>query len=206
MGSRLACPESALAAAGIVGQWEVDATTATISHDLAGALFLFGDALMAGVCLPLSRTLDLIHAEDRPLAAEDYRKILASGGPTAVEVRVTGATGGERVIQVRGYFAWSEGDGMIGRGVLIDVTDLPRLPMMRAPGATAAPARVQPSGSDPLAEAAERSIEVRTALGQTGHGALRLAADLLLWEINTALAARHTASDKPVPDHLKRVR
>lgn len=206
MGSRLACPESALAAAGIVGQWEIDATTATISHDCAGALFLFGDELLAGVCLPISRILDLIHVGDRPLAVEEYRRTLTSGGPTVIEVRVTGATGGERVIQVRGYFAWSEGDGMIGRGVLIDVTDLPRQPTPRAPSATAAPARIRPSGSDPLAEAAEHSIEVRTALGQTGHGALRLAADLLLWEINTALAARHTASDKAVPDLLKRLR
>jgi len=59
---------------------------------------------------------------------------------------------------------------------------------------------------DPLAEAAARGVEVRTALGRSGHGALRLAADLLLFEINTAIAARHTVSDKPIAMMSKRPR
>ncbi|MFC6789356.1 hypothetical protein ACFQE0_06775 [Methylobacterium komagatae] len=60
--------------------------------------------------------------------------------------------------------------------------------------------------NDPLAEAADLAVELRKSLGRTGHGALRLAADLLLWEINTAIAERHVISDKPVPGLSRRAR
>ncbi|WP_378968253.1 hypothetical protein [Methylobacterium komagatae] len=100
---------------------------------------------------------------------------------------------------------------MTGRGVLIDVTNIHAwsgpIPSQAAPLTRRHPpvaAATEPN--DPLAEAADLAVELRKSLGRTGHGALRLAADLLLWEINTAIAERHVISDKPVPGLSRRAR
>lgn len=205
MGSRLTFPASALAAAGIVGEWEVVGESPSMTIDRSAAEFLFGDEEVSETCVSLEDIIALVPAENRSAAREYCWKVREEGGPLVFEADLAGRGGGPRRMQVRGAFGWDESGRMIGRGVFIDTTN--HMGPVFKP-ALAAPAKaVQPSPaippSDPLAEAAERSIEVRTALGRSGHGALRLAADLLLWEINTALAARHTVSDKAVPSLSK---
>jgi hypothetical protein len=106
---------------------------------------------------------------------------------------------GVRHVQIRGFYGLNDLDQTIGRGVIIDVTPYVGVPAEAARIVPVLPRMPYAPLFDPLAEAAAHSIEVREALGQSGHGALRLAADLLLFEINTALAERLTTSDKPVP-------
>ncbi len=147
--------------------------------------------------LPILEGVEVVHEDDRAAALSRCWKILATGGPTLSEVRVTSKGGTYRWAEFRGYFAWDERGRMTGRGLILDTTDYHQ-PTAHFP----APAsqRADDHGlvrEDPLAEAAALGIEVRTALGRSGHGALRLAADLLLFEINTALAARTTVSGKP---------
>jgi hypothetical protein len=205
MGARLICPVSAFAAAGIVGAWEVDAARGVATLDPAASAFLHNDERFAGIPLPVEKAFRLIHEEDRARITDYCRKVFAHGGPAQAEFKLADPEGGYRWVQVRGDLAWSEAGRMMGRGVFIDITEhvdlagnpVPAVPVHVAPSQlNAVPS--EPVG-DPLAEAAELAVELRSVLGRSGHGALRLAADLLLWEINTALAARHTISDKPVP-------
>lgn len=204
MGSRLACPPSALAAAGIVGQWEIDGAAETGTLDRAGAKYVFDDENLAGVALPLAQTFALVHEDDRQAATDHCQERMRSGGSSIMEFRAILPRIGLRQIQARGFFGWTEENRIVGRGVFVDITSdatvLAKATRIASPRPVPA---AEPA--DPLMEAAERSIEVRTALGRSGHGALRLAADLLLWEINTAMAARHTVSDKAVPGLTKAI-
>ncbi|GJE40575.1 hypothetical protein [Methylobacterium persicinum] len=204
MGSRLASPPSALAAAGIVGQWEIDGAAETGTLDRAGARYVFDDENLAGVAVPLARTFAMVHEDDRQAATNHCRERMRSGGSSLMEFRAILPRVGLRRIQARGLFAWSEDGRIIGRGVFIDITSDDALSAEATCIASPRPVSAA-EPVDPLMEAAERSIEVRTALGRSGHGALRLAADLLLWEINTAMAARHTVSDKAVPGLTKAI-
>lgn len=197
MGSRLTFPGSALAAAGIVGEWEVIGESREMTIDRSSAEFLFGDGEVSNMSLTVEDIMVLLPAENRQATRDYCRNVRKQGGPLAFEAEIAGRNGATRRMQVRGAFGWDESGRMIGRGVFIDTTN--HVGPSLKPAAAAPSKAVQVPASDPLAEAAERSIEVRTALGRSGHGALRLAADLLLWEINTALAARHTVSDKAVP-------
>lgn len=206
MATIVSCPASALAAAGIVGEWTANGATMTGVLDPSGARYFYDDEALAGVELPLFGDVDLIHPDDREAAVEYTRRVLTSGGPFLVEFRMVTPGGNHRWAQMRGYFAWNERGDMIGRGVIIDITDF-RQPAAHFPSqASLRPVQKDVMHEDPLAEAAARGIEVRTALGRSGHGALRLAADLLLFEINTAIAARHTVSDKPITMISKRSR
>ena len=200
MTSWSSCPQTALAAAGIVGQWEIDAEAMVARLDRAGAKYRYDDEAMAGVPVPLETTFSVVHPDDRERVFAHCAKSIAQGGATQLDHRVILPQLGLRHLQIRGFFGWTEQCRTIGRGVIIDNTPyigaateisqpMPKLPRM--------PFALM---FDPLAEAAAHSIEVREALGQSGHGALRLAADLLLWEINTALAERYTASETSFPD------
>jgi len=142
---------------------------------------------------------------------EIHLDVTRNGGPFLSEFRVIDAAGDIRWIQCRGQYALGEGGVMTGRGVLVDVTDLHAwsgpIPSQSAVLTVRQPPMAAPTvPSDPLAEAADLAVQLRTSLGRTGHGALRLAADLLLWEINTAIAERHVISDKPVPGLSRRSR
>ncbi len=204
MGSRLICPISAFAAAGIVGAWEVDAATSVAVMDAPASSFLHGDDKLAGIPLPVEKAARMIHEDDRTQVVSYCRKIAAVGGAAKIDFRLANPKGPLRWVQLRGYFAWGESGGMAGRGVFIDITEQVDLagnpvPAIPAQAALAPSITIPEPVDDPLAEAAELGVALRSVLGRSGHGALRLAADLLLWEINTALAARHTISDKAVP-------
>jgi hypothetical protein len=200
------CPETALVAAGIVGQWEVDAQARTIRLDRAGARYRFDDENLAGVALPMSEIMSATHPDDQDRVFEQLEKIFLTGGSCVFEHRLVLPHLGLRHLQVRGFIGLNDQDVVIGRGVLMDVTPFDELPAQGTRSMPALPRLPYAPLFDPLAEAAAHSIEVREALGQSGHGALRLAADLLLFEINTALAERLTVSDKPVPFRPKLAR
>lgn len=197
MGLLLSCPETALAAAGIVGQWESDVDSGTVKLDPAGASFMCGRESLSGIALKSEEAINLIDEADRGRVAKRLAEIKLTGGPILMEFQAILPKHGLRHLQVRGYYAWDERGRMIGRGVVIDLTDQDSA-LAAAEVEAARPSAPRQATPDPLAEAAERGIELRSVLGRSGHGALRLAADLLLWEINTALAARHTVSDKVV--------
>lgn len=199
MASGSHCPATALAAAGIVGQWEIDGAKQTVKLDRAGARFRFGDETLAGVELPVEVIVAVCHPDDLERVTAYQQTCFERGGPSSIDHRVDLPHLGRRHIQVRGFYGLNEEGQVIGRGVLIDLTELigepittprPRPDMPRLPYAPL---------FDPLAEAAAHGVGVREAIGQSGHGAIRLAADLLLYEINTALAERLTVSDLPLP-------
>ena len=159
----------------------------------------------------LEDVMSRVEKSDRDLMREIHIDVTQNGGPFLIEFRVIDADGAPRWIQCRGQYALGEDGVMTGRGVMLDVTDIHEwsgpipgqagvLTVPQPPKAAQAPA------ADPLADAAALAVELRKALGRTGHGALRLAADLLLWEINTAIAERHVISDKPVPGLPQRPR
>lgn len=198
-------PET-LAAVSAVGVWQVDASTGLASLDVDAAAMMKVDGYSADQLIPLAEVMSRIRADDRDLVREVHSAVTRDGGPVLTEFRVVDGSGGIRWIQCRGQYALSEEGVMTGRGVMVDVTDIhawsgpipaqAAVPLARQKQATV---RTPAVPSDPLADAAELAVELRKALGRTGHGALRLAADLLLWEINTAIAERHVISDKPVP-------
>lgn len=193
------CPATALAAAGIVGQWEIDATTQSSRLDRAGAKFRYDDENLAGVPVPLAEAFAVVHPDDRERVFAHCRQCIEQGGPSFLEHRIILPRLGVRHLQIRGFFGLSAQDQTIGRGVIIDVTPHVTAVVEAPRSIPVLPRMPYAPLFDPLAEAAAHGIEVREALGQSGHGALRLAADLLLFEINTALAERMTVSDKPVP-------
>ncbi len=206
MASGSHCPATALAAAGIVGQWEVDGDSETVRLDRAGALFRFGSEALAGVDLPVEVIVAVCHPDDLERVSAYQQKCFERGGPSLIDHRVNLPHLGLRHIQVRGFYGLNEQDRLIGRGVLIDMTELMSEPVATPRIRADMPRLPYAPLFDPLAEAAAHGVEVREALGQSGHGALRLAADLLLFEINTALAERLTISNKPLPDTSEKVR
>ncbi|WP_449410544.1 PAS domain-containing protein [Methylobacterium komagatae] len=204
MGSRLGQRTEAPPATGTVGMWQVDASTSLASLDRHAAAMLKVEGHSPDRPVHLEEAMRHLQEEDRDQMREIHLDVTRSGGPFLSEFRVIDAEGEIRWIQCRGQYALGTGGVMTGRGVLVDVTDIHAwsgpIPSQSAavtvrppPVAALAPA------SDPLGEAAELAVELRKTLGRTGHGALRLAADLLLWEINTAIAERHVISDKAVP-------
>lgn len=200
------CPETALAAAGIVGQWMVDSENRTSTLDRAGAIFFFDDETVAGVALPFEHAFSVIHPEDRDRVFQHSAQYIGRNGPYLINHRIIVPSGGVRHIQVRGFFGQGDRDRLIGRGVFIDISDQFGVPFEAPQGIPKPPHLPYAPLFDPLAEAAAHGIEVREALGKSGHGALRLAADLLLFEINTALAERLTVSQKPVPRQRDKAR
>lgn len=204
MGSRLDRREQALAVTSTVGFWQVDASTSLAILDREAAAMLKVEGHSPDRPVHLEEAMSRLQEQDRDQMREIHLDVTRDGGPFLSEFRVIDAEGGIRWIQCRGQYALDESGVMTGRGVVVDVTDIHAwsgpipshaavLTVRQPPAAAAA------SPSDPLADAAELAVELRKALGRTGHGALRLAADLLLWEINTAIAERHVISDKPVP-------
>lgn len=200
------CPETALAAAGIVGQWMVDSENRTSTLDRAGAIYFFGDETIAGVAMPFDRAFSVIHPEDRDQVFQYSIQNVTRGGPHLFNHRVVVPSGDVRHIQVRGFFGSNDRGRLIGRGVFIDISDQFGVPFEAPRGMPKPPHLPYAPLFDPLAEAAAHGIEVREALGQSGHGALRLAADLLLFEINTALAERLTISQKSDPGQSDKAR
>jgi len=204
MGAQLSHQMEAPTASGAVGLWQVDASTNFASLDAQAAAMLKVEGYSPGQHVHVEEVMSRFQEEDRDLMREIHLDVTRNGGPFLTEFRVIDAEGDIRWIQCRGQYALGEGGVMTGRGVLVDVTDLhawsgpipghSAVLMVRQPP-TAAPT----APSDPLAEAADLAVQLRTSLGRTGHGALRLASDLLLWEINTAIAERHVISDKQVP-------
>ena len=194
-----------------VGMWQVDAGTGLAALDELAAEMLKVEGYTPGQPVHLEDAMRRLQEEDRNVMREIHLDVTQNGGPFLSEFRVIDAEGDIRWIQCRGQYALGAGGAMIGRGVLVDVTDIHAWsgPIPSQAGVTTVrrpPAAAPAPASDPLADAAALAVELRTTLGRTGHGALRLAADLLLWEINTAIAERHVISDKPVPGLPRRSR
>jgi hypothetical protein len=184
----------------------VDTENRTSTLDRAGAIYFFGDETVAGVAMPLDRTFSVIHPEDRDRILEHTIQNITRGGPCLFSNRVVVPSGDVRHVQVRGFFGPDDRGRLIGRGVFIDISDQFGVPFEAPRGMPKPPDLPYAPLFDSLAKAAAHGVEVREALGQSGHGALRLAADLLLFEISTALAERLTMSDKPLPSRPDKAR
>lgn len=194
-----------------VGMWQVDASTSVVSLDAHAAAMLQIVGYIPEHPIDLNEALSHVQGDDLALIREIHLDVSRSGGPFLTEFRIIDAKGDISWIQCRGQYALGEGGVMTGRGVLVDVTSIHAwsgpIPNQAAPLTMRHPPAAAPAvPSDPLAEAADLAVELRKSLGRTGHGALRLAADLLLWEINTAIAERHVISDKMVPGLPRRAR
>jgi len=194
-----------------VGMWQVDASTSVVSLSAEAAAMLQVVGYIPEHPIDLDEALSHVQSEDLALIREIHLDMTRSGGPFLCEFRVADAKGDISWIQCRGQYALGEDGAMTGRGVLIDVTNIHAwsgpIPSQTAPLTMRhPPVAAATDPNDPLAEAADLAVELRKSLGRTGHGALRLAADLLLWEINTAIAERHVISDKPVPGLSRRPR
>ncbi len=211
MGTRLGRQAEAPRASDVVGLWQVDASTGLATLDAQATAMLKVEGSSPGQPVHLEEVMSRLQEEDRDVMREIHLDVTRNGGPFLSEFRVIDAAGDIRWIQCRGQYALGEGGVMTGRGVLVDVTDLHAwsgpIPSQSAVLTVRQPPMAAPTvPSDPLAEAADLAVQLRTSLGRTGHGALRLAADLLLWEINTAIAERYVISDKPVPGLSRRSR
>lgn len=194
-----------------VGLWRVDATTGFASLDAQAAAMLNIEDYVPEQPIHLEALTSGIQVEDRDMMREIHLDVIREGGSFLYEFRVADAEGETRWIQCRGQYALDESGAMIGCGVMIDVTDIHAWSGPISGRAAVMTVRHPPTAastlsSDPLAESAALAVELRKAVGRSGHGALRLAADLLLWEINTAIAERHTISDKVVPGLSRRLR
>ncbi|MCJ2012136.1 PAS domain-containing protein [Methylobacterium sp. J-076] len=196
-----------LAVTSVVGMWEIDVGSRLASLDTEAAGMLKLEGFHPDQLIDLEELTGHIQEDDRAVMRQIHLDVTRAGGPFLVEFRVIAADGEIRWLQCRGQYALDEGGLMTGRGVIIDVTDIHAWSGPIPSQATAlVPAPAPAPQTDPLSVAAAKAVELRVALGRSGHSALRLAADLLLWEINTAMAARHTISDKAVPGLSRRSR
>lgn len=211
MQSRIDRPMTMGAIAETIGLWQVDASTGLASLDPWAAAMLNIEGHSPDQPIHLEEVTRQIQEEDRDMMREIHLDVIREGGSFLYEFRVNDAAGGIRWIQCRGQYALDERGVMTGRGVMIDVTEIHAwsgpVPGRAAVMTVRQPPTAAPTlSSDPLADSAALAVELRKTLGRSGHGALRLAADLLLWEINTAIAEQHVISDKRIPGLTPRPR
>ncbi len=211
MRSQIDRPMTMRAIAETVGLWQIDASTGFVVLDARAAAMLSIEGHSPDQPIHLEEVARHILEEDRDMMREIHRDVIREGGSFLYEFRVNDTVDGTRWIQCRGQYAFAEEGAMTGRGVMIDVTEIHAW-SGPVPGRAAVTTVRQPPAaaptlpSDPLADSASLAVELRKTLGRSGHGALRLAADLLLWEINTAIAERHVVSAKQVPSFPRRPR
>ncbi|MDP4023609.1 PAS domain-containing protein [Methylobacterium sp. NEAU 140] len=178
--STISSRAEALKAAGLIGTWETDVQAGVSVLDREAAALLAGSATLAGQPLTLEAALARVHPDDRDWLFARIRRTRQTGGPIAVEFRILGAAGEIRRVLTRGILARDARGAMRGYGAYIDTTGFDRPPSIAEPDRY----------PDPLTEAESQVLRAREALGRSGNGPLLLAADLLLWEIGRALAAR----------------
>ena len=183
------CNAAALEAAGLVGTWVTDVGAGLSVIEGRAADLLAGDADLAGRAITLDFALRCIHPEDRDRIFGQIRRVRASGGPFSAEFRVINCGGNVRWILNRGRVERDRDGAMRGCGAYLDITDQRRNPVVvpfDAPAAQIIPRGLQ----DPLDQAAEQCLRAHEAVARSGHGSLRLFADMLLLEVGRALAGR----------------
>lgn len=198
-------------AASQVSTWETDVTRGRTTTDAATAALFGLDAWEAGQGLPLAQFIDAIHPADREMVRRRIAVIGEQGGLFVVEYRTCPAPGSIRWVLARGRYEYDRlAGGMVGRGIVIDITESKldghiedRAFFMvkqdlQEDWADEDPARETVFNEDAtdlarLDRAAAHAIATREAidrLGETEKGELRRLVDLLLLTFGRLLARR----------------
>jgi len=189
-------------AASRVSTWESDVTLGLTMTDAATAALFGLDPWEAEQGLPLTQFIDAIHPDDREMVCRRIALIGEQGGLFVVEYRTCPAPGTIRWILARGRYERDRfTGGMVGRGIVIDITDSKldgRVEDRAFFLAEEEPGDDDPADDDPadlsrLDQAAAHAVATREAidrLDQGEKGELRRLVDLLLLSFGQALARR----------------
>lgn len=186
-------------AASQVSTWETDVTRGRTMTDAATAALFGLDAWEAGQGLPLAQFIDAIHPADREMVRQRIAVIGEQGGPFVVEYRTCPAPGTIRWVLARGRYEHDRfAGGMVGRGIVIDITESKRDGHVEDCALFLAEEEEDVSDEDPaglsrLDRAAAHAIATREAidgLDERDRGDLRRIVDLLLLSFGRALARR----------------
>ncbi len=175
--------DPALRAAGLIGTWNTNVAAGRSILDEGAAALLAGNGALAGQPLPLEAALARTHPEDRTWIFERIRRVRQTGGPFSAEFRILSEADKVCWVLCRGSLERDETGIMRGRGAYIDTTDAHNSPFIPATA-------LNQDGEDPLIVAADRCIEVHTALGQGEHVDLQQLSETLLFGIGRRLAQR----------------
>ncbi|MCJ2012202.1 PAS domain-containing protein [Methylobacterium sp. J-076] len=146
--------------------------------------------------LPLVAFTKHIHPEDLPDFEEKIACVRQRGGLFVIEYRTCPTPRDIRWVLARGRFEWdSHAGGIIGRGIVIDITDSKSDGQVEDRAFFVKPEDTGPS----LERLAGFAIEVHNEieeLGEAKGSILRQAIDTLLWAIGRKLATQQQTDTK----------
>lgn len=172
-----------------VGTWESDTTCDRTVADATTAALFGVDPEAAASGLPLSTFTRSIHPSDLPDFENKVRGVRERGGLFVIEYRTHPAPTDVRWVLARGRYDWDpHAGGMIGRGIVIDITDSKTDGQVEDRAFFVKPEDTEPS-LERLAGFAIQARDEIEELGEKKGSILRQAVDALLWAVGRALAA-----------------
>lgn len=175
-----------------VGTWESSVATDRTFADTTTA-FLFGvDADEASRGLPLISYTRNIHPDDRAEFRQKLGMVRDRGGLFVIEYRTCPTPTDVRWVLARGRYERDPlTDQMVGRGIVIDITESKSDGRVEDCAFFVASDDGQPS-LDHVAELTLKARQEIDELGEQESSPLRRAVDALLWIIGRTLALRQT--------------
>jgi len=172
---------AALDASCIVGTWDWDHVRGIVVYDAGAAWLLTGDRDLADREISGAAAAAAVHPADQEWLAEHMKRAAKAGGLVLAEYRILADDGSVRWLLNRGRSHLDDvGRPIRSRGILIDITE------MRDGGARYV-LNQAPQANDPLVRAAELAISLKETLGTDAPADVRIATDLLLFSLGSAL-------------------
>lgn len=173
-----------------VGTWETDPYTDNTLSDAATAALFGVDPDQAALGLPLATYARAVYPDDRDALYDTLMRVREHGGLFVIEYRTLPNPADLRWVLARGRYERDEKTGvMIGRGIVIDITDS----KLDGRAEDRAFFLMEDDNETPLDRAAALTIQTRHAIdevsGAEGLGLRRLV-DALLLALGRALARR----------------
>ena len=176
-----------------VGVWETDFQNDLTFGDATLAALFGVDPLDAANGLPLADYIRNVLLEDREMLFHRLNQVRLAGGMFVVEYRTHPTPDDVRWVLAWGRYEREPRTGaMMGRGIVIDITDSKLDGQMSDRAIIVMPDRYEGA----LDRIASLAITVRREideLGESESSPLRKAIDTLLWAVGRALAAAQTA-------------
>lgn len=176
-----------------VGVWETDFQSDLTFGDATLAALFGVDPLDAANGLPLADYIRKVSLEDREMLFDRLNQVRLSGGMFVVEYRTHPTPDDVRWVLARGRYERDPRTGaMMGRGIVIDITDSKLNGQMSDRAIFVMPDRDE-GALDRIASLAIMARREIDELGERESSPLRKAIDTLLWAVGRALAAAQAA-------------
>ncbi|WP_449409624.1 PAS domain-containing protein [Methylobacterium komagatae] len=177
-----------------VGVWETDFQNDLTFGDATLAALFGVDRLGAANGLPLADYIRNVSLEDREMLFDRLNQVRLAGGMFVVEYRTHPTPDDVRWVLARGRYERDPRTGeMMGRGIVIDITDSKLDGQMSDRAIFVMPDRDEGALDRIASLAIMARREMAKKLGERESSPLRKAIDTLLWAVGRALAAAQTA-------------